>query len=250
MHPYLTVFSLKIPSYSLFALLGCIFSYILFILLIKKRREICLFHANILFLLSLLCGFLGSKLLYIIVEADYFISSGNFTEALTKGGFVFYGGLIFAMLFCRIYCKNNNIPAFSFFDAAAPSVCLGQAFGRIGCFFAGCCYGKETSSFLGVKFPYGGASGLSSVFPVQLFESAFLFILCAVLIFLFLKKYNKGVCSYAYLFSYGIWRFSIEFLRADDRGSVLFFSTSQIISLLIIAISLYTLCKTKSRRIV
>ena len=94
-------------------------------------------------------------------------------------------------------------------------ITVAHAFGRIGCFFAGCCYGRETDSVLGVHFKYVSGNRL----PTQLFEAAFLFLLFAVLTLLVLKwkcPYTMSV----YLVAYGIFRFIIEFFRGDDRGQI------------------------------
>ena len=93
-------------------------------------------------------------------------------------------------------------------------ITIAHAFGRLGCFFGGCCYGKPTDSIFGIQFP-----GLDTkVFPTQLFESVFLFLLFAVC---FYFMYRKKSCYTLpiYLAAYGVFRFCIEFLRGDDRGS-------------------------------
>ena len=118
-------------------------------------------------------------------------------------------------------------------------ILIAHAFGRVGCFFAGCCYGKETSSFLGVSFPknslYYGYDG-TPVHPTQLYEAAFLFILFGVCLYLYMKKNFQHNLS-LYLVCYGIFRFLIEYLRGDDRGAFIAgLSPSQAQSLLMIAI--------------
>lgn len=111
-------------------------------------------------------------------------------------------------------------------------ILIAHAFGRIGCFCAGCCYGKPTDSFLGVKFPHLDVS----VHPTQLYEAAFLFIMFGVCSWLLLKKkYQNNMALY--LVSYGVFRFLIEFLRGDDRGSfVAGISPSQFWSILMVAL--------------
>lgn len=109
-------------------------------------------------------------------------------------------------------------------------ITIAHAFGRLGCFFAGCCYGKDTHSILGVVFPGLGRP----VFPTQLFESIFLFLLFGVLAWLVFKKnFYQGMS--VYLFAYGVFRFLIEFIRGDDRGALLGgLSPSQTLSLVMI----------------
>ncbi|MBQ8308533.1 MAG: prolipoprotein diacylglyceryl transferase [Clostridia bacterium] len=151
-----------------------------------------------------------------------------------NGGITFIGGLIGGVIcFLAIYFllrkryKTRLTDTLSMFPCA---ILIGHAFGRIGCFFAGCCYGKETDSFLGVQFPH-----LSSpVHPTQLYEAAFLFIMFAICFYLLMKKDFKHNLS-LYLVSYGIFRFLIEYLRADDRGQfVAGISPSQFWSILMV----------------
>ena len=109
-------------------------------------------------------------------------------------------------------------------------ILIAHAFGRVGCFFAGCCYGKPTDSFLGVQFP-----GMSQkVHPTQLYEAIFLFALFTLCYLLYWKKNFKHNLS-LYLVVYGIFRFCIEYLRGDDRGQLIgMISPSQFWSILMI----------------
>ncbi|MBR2337037.1 MAG: prolipoprotein diacylglyceryl transferase [Clostridia bacterium] len=112
-------------------------------------------------------------------------------------------------------------------------IVIAHAFGRVGCFFAGCCYGKPTDSFLGVRFPFL----THKVHPTQLYEAAFLFALFAVMLILYLKKGFKHNLS-LYLLAYGIFRFLIEFVRGDERGSFIpGISPSQFWSILMVVAS-------------
>lgn len=136
-----------------------------------------------------------------------------------NGGITFIGGLIGGIIsflggyfIFRKKFKGRLTDIISFVPCC---ILIAHGFGRVGCFFAGCCYGKPTDSFLGVQFP--GMSG--KVHPTQLYEAIFLFALCAVLFLLFWKKNYKYNLS-LYLFFYGIFRFFIEFLRDDHRGEL------------------------------
>ncbi len=134
-----------------------------------------------------------------------------------SGSITFMGGLLGGVIcFLLIYFifrkrfKTKLTETLSMFPCA---ILIAHGFGRIGCFFAGCCHGKETDSFLGVQFP-----GLSApVHPTQLYEAAFLFIMFAICFYLLMKKDFKHNLS-LYLVSYGIFRFLIEYLRGDHRG--------------------------------
>lgn len=134
-----------------------------------------------------------------------------------KGGITFIGGLIGgAACFIAIYFifrkryKTRLSEVLSLFPCA---ILIAHAFGRVGCFFAGCCYGKETDGFLGVKFP----DLPYKVHPTQLYEALFLFLLFGICFYLLMKKDFKHNFT-VYLIGYGIFRFCIEYLRDDDRG--------------------------------
>jgi len=158
-------------------------------------------------------------------------------------GITFIGGLIGGVIcFLAVYFllkKKLKIKLTDVLSLAPCSITVAHAFGRVGCFFAGCCYGRETDSFLGVKFP----ELPSPVHATQLYEAIFLFIIFAVMTFLLLKygfKHNMSV----YLITYGIFRFFIEYLRADDRGQLVAgISPSQFwsIGMVIIGIALWIL---------
>lgn len=146
----------------------------------------------------------------------------EYIESPEKGfslgnGITFIGGLIGGVVcFLAVYFilkKKLGIKITDVLSLAPCSIAVAHAFGRVGCFFAGCCYGKETSGILGVKFP----NLPEPVHATQLYEAAFLFLLFAVMTFLLLKygfRHNMSV----YLIAYGIFRFAVEFLRDDDRG--------------------------------
>lgn len=149
-------------------------------------------------------------------------------------GITFLGGLIGGIAcFLTIYFifrkKFNNklIDCVSFIPLC---IVIAHAFGRVGCFFAGCCYGVKTDSWLGVKFPDLDYK----VLPTNLMEAIFLFILFGIMFYLIWKKdfkYNLPL----YFISYGLWRFFIEFFRGDDRGAFIFnLSPSQFWSIIMI----------------
>lgn len=185
-------------------------------------------------LIALIAGFVGAKILYIIVDfKELFVRP---LDVIGFSGFVAYGGIIGGTLAIIVFCRIKKIKPFEYLDFMVPFVSLVQGFGRLGCFMAGCCYGAPTDSFLGVTFPEGAIapSGIK-LWPTQLFSAGGDFIICAIL--LIFSKYNKkngNVCS-MYLCLYGVGRFLVEILRNDPRGTVGIFSTSQFISLFIVA---------------
>ena len=177
-------------------------------------------------------------MLYILTEWKQFIASPR--SVLGSSGFVVYGGIVIAVAATFLYAKLKKLSYLAYLDTLIPFVALAQGFGRIGCFLAGCCYGRETDSFLGVIFPYGSIapSGIK-LLPTQLFSSAGDFLLFLGLLLLAGRVRQRGVVGSAYLIAYGIGRFAMEFLRGDDRGvTVGPFSISQFISLFFVLFGL------------
>ena len=143
------------------------------------------------------------------------------------GGITFIGGLIGGigcfLLIYFLFRKKYTTRLYQVVSVIPCCILVAHAFGRIGCFFAGCCHGKATDGIFGVQFP-----GFSyAVHPTQLYEAAFLFVLFAVSVYLILKKDFKHNLS-LYLIAYGVFRFLIEYVRGDDRGELVgFVSPSQ-----------------------
>lgn len=187
---------------------------------------------------GLIAGFLGAKFLYVIVEWKAFIKDP--LSVLGSEGFVVYGGISMGVLAAILYCKKKGYRFLAYFDLLCASIALAQGFGRIGCFLAGCCYGRETTSSLGVVFPAGSLAPAGiKLLPTQLFSSAGDF----GIMFALLWHYNKcrkyvGETGFVYMLLYGIGRFILEFWRNDNRGAVGSLSTSQFISIFIVAAAL------------
>lgn len=184
---------------------------------------------------TVVLGFLAAKILYIITEWQDFVK--NPVAFLTGNGFVVFGGIIGGALTIWVYCKCKKMDFLSYLDLMVPSVALAQGFGRIGCFLAGCCYGKETDSFFGITFTHSDfAPNNVKLFPSQLVMSAGDFIIAAILLLYAKKDRSKGKISALYLTLYSAGRFLVEFTRNDDRGFVGALSTSQFIGIFIFII--------------
>lgn len=196
-------------------------------------------------LLAVIIGFLGAKILFVIVEFPQFLKDP--LAVLGSEGFVVYGGIIAGAAAVMIYCRRKKLSFFEYFDLLMPSVALAQGFGRIGCFLAGCCYGRETTSHLGVIFPADGfAPAGIKLLPTQLFSAGGDFLLVIILLIYDKKNSHTGRVGALYLILYAIGRFLIEFLRADARGSVGFLSTSQLISIVVVIGGLVLFIKRKT----
>jgi phosphatidylglycerol---prolipoprotein diacylglyceryl transferase len=179
--------------------------------------------------LVVLAAIVGAKLLLIINDFSWYKAhpSEIFSLAMVQAGGIFYGGVIAALITAAHYMRKHGMPALRTCDTFAPGLALGHSIGRIGCFAAGCCYGKPTSHWWGVTFTNPLAHSVSGtplgipIQPTQLFESAIEFVNFLILLMLLRHKKFEGQVIGAYLFLYGVARFFIEFIRDDpDRGSM------------------------------
>lgn len=231
-----------VTLYGIMIAIGILCCFITLTVYVKKKN-VDEKIADFVFYVAIIAIALG------FLSATLFQSVYNYIEdpshGFEFGGMTFIGGLIGGVgVFLIIYfsTKNNIRKDYkgSLIDIMPVVPCcitVAHGFGRIGCFFAGCCYGKETSGPLGMKFP-----GLKNpVFPTQLYEAIFLFIFFAVLCYLAFKVNTKGNLNMGiYCIGYGIFRFLIEFLRGDDRGKLFnLLSPSQFWSIVMIIIGVF-----------
>lgn len=237
MHPVLfKIGHLTIATYGLFVSLGVIAGY-LFSLKESSRYSIPGDKISDLLFISLASGFITARIFYILINWDYFIQE-PVALIFSRSGFVFYGGLIGGGLAGWIFIQRNKLPGLVILDLIAPAVALGHSLGRLGCFSYGCCYGKPTSSFIGMVFPLGSPAGIGCpVIPTQLISSFFLLVIFSLLLFVRDRRKFKGQVFFSYLFLYGLFRFIVEFYRGDPRGYWGIFSVSQWISLFLIGVA-------------
>ena len=200
----------------------------------------------------LISAIVGSRLLYIVVEYKEYISNPLRIFKVWEGGLVFYGGFIMAMAVVIIYVRRHEMNLWKVGDILAPSVAIGQGVGRLGCFFAGCCYGRETDVPWAVIFkdPNTLAPMDVHLHPTQLYDSANGFIIFAIL--LILRKFKKfdGQLFWTYTLLYAVGRFIVEIFRGDERGFVIesFLSTSQFIAIPLFIVSLAMLIRLKQQK--
>lgn len=191
--------------------------------------------------------FVGAKLLYLITVIPQIISHyelvasnpSSFFISLVNG-YVFYGGFIGAILGMKLYCRLYQLTFMKVLDLYTPSIPLIHAFGRVGCFFAGCCYGIPYEGVGKVVFRHSlSAPNHISLFPTQLLESAINFIV-AIFLLAYAKPDRKpGRVLGIYLLSYAVLRFIMEYFRGDIiRGGFFGLSTSQWISILLLPIGI------------
>ena len=196
-------------------------------------------------IVTVLCGILGAKVLYIVNDWSTYAANPReiFSFDTVQAGGVFSGGLLAALLGGAWFIRRHRMPALRTLDAFAPGLALGHAFGRVGCFSAGCCYGKPTSHFWGVVFTNPLAASISGtplnqpLEPTQLFESAIELAIFFILTWKFARKKFDGQIFGLYLMMYGVARYFLEFIRDDPgRGSVFggIMSGTQLISICLV----------------
>ena len=228
-----------VTLYGIMIAIGIIFC-ILVLKFFGKKREVdpkFLDFVELNGYVSIAVGFGAAYLFQVVYDA---IETGHFD--FSNGGITFLGGLIGGvatfLIIYNILKKKYNARIACILPIAPVCITIAHAFGRVGCFFAGCCYGRIANPndlfyFTAVQFK--NVSGLR--YPTNLFEAIFLFILCAVMFFLLLKK-NFRYNFIIYLPCYGIWRFLIEFVRDDHRGEIFpgvtWLSPSQFFSLIMV----------------
>lgn len=245
MLPGFTIFGRFISSYSICALAGIFVACPLSIRWYQKRggNDISMIFV---FLFGALGAFLGMHILFGITNIPYWhilTEATDFKDFIMKfatvfGGSVFYGGLLGGLAAGGISARVQKLDAGLLTDCAAPALALFHCFGRIGCFLGGCCYGVESEH--GVVFTKSlieSANGVPRV-PVQLYEAAFELALFFALWALLKKGALKNRLLLVYLFTYAAGRFILEFWRGDEyRGFLFGLSTSQIVSILVFAVS-------------
>ncbi|HAF95515.1 MAG: prolipoprotein diacylglyceryl transferase [Elusimicrobia bacterium GWF2_52_66] len=264
MHPFIfEAGRFHLPAYGLMVAAGYL-AALLYLNFRAKTFSICKEKLQDLVFWTVIAGMAGAKFFYAATYWDSFGS--NFLERTVylfrtfQYGFVFYGGLIFGATAFYVKTRKNGLDFLKTADLCAPALALGHAFGRLGCFFAGCCHGRPTGSIFGVVFSdprcevnpeYLGVT----IHPSQLYEAAGNLLIFFVLNYLLSKETPAraalggqfaaagGRVLAAYAALYALLRFLVEFLRGDDRGGfILGLSPAQVISLLVlISVVLYSL---------
>ncbi|MEW6053211.1 MAG: prolipoprotein diacylglyceryl transferase [Nitrospirota bacterium] len=204
----------------------------------------------------LLSAIIGSRLFFVFINFDHYLSKPLDIFKIWEGGLVFYGGVLLAIPTVLWYVKKHSLPFWSTADIFTPSIAIGHSFGRLGCFAAGCCYGK-TAELLpwGVIFtdPECLAPTRLPLHPTQLYESAGEFVNFLVLLGLRRHKSFNGQLFMTYLLLYSVLRFTVEFFRGDiSRGFIYSqLSVSQGISILLFlgGIAGFIILKHRNRRV-
>ncbi len=247
-----------IPTYGVLVTTGVILGLFLSLRLAAKsgfspeERE----QMTNLIIYTVIGGVLGSKLLLVLVEFRYYWAHPIELIQVLRSGGVFYGGLLGGMLTAAWLFHKYKLPFYRVADVVAPHIALGHAIGRLGCFSAGCCYGKACDLPIAVEFHSQFAHSIvgvplnTPIYPTQLMSAISLFIIFLVLRFYFWPRRKfPGQLIWLYVLIYSAFRFGIEFFRGDAvRGFVFsFLSTSQFISAILFVIAVVMLFRLSGR---
>ena len=198
----------------------------------------------------MLSGIAGARTAYVIEHwrSEFAMNPLNVVR-VDQGGLMFYGGLIAAIVVFLVWCRIRRESVLSTADLLCTIIPLGHAFGRVGCFFYGCCYGRTVDTAVSVRFPAHSPAWYEQVnaglidstartslpvLPTQLIEAAALLVLFAVLLSVY-RRFRKGTAA-LYLAGYGIIRFGLETLRGDPRVAFFGLSIGQLISIGVVAL--------------
>ena len=174
---------------------------------------------------TIIVSLIGAKLLLFVSNISYYVSYPKELFSLARSGGVFQGGLLFGTVYALWYLHHKKIPTWRTADLIGPALALGHGFGRIGCFMAGCCYGRACSLPWAVNFQDEYAHGLTGVpihqdlHPVQAYEAILNFINAFILYRLLRKKKYEGQVFVFYILNYSVIRFFTEFFRGDHSAS-------------------------------
>lgn len=251
MHPVLFEFgSITIYSYGFCIAVGALLGFLYMSWQGEKQFNTSFDKSNSLFLLIVASAVVGGKLFIIFEDPAYFLSHP--AELISGSGFVFYGSLLFCIPAMLWFFKKNQIPLWGMLDIISVTTCILHFCGRIGCFMAGCCYGKPGDEPWTVIFsdPVCQARPLHTpLHPSQLYEAGLILIILLGLLWLKRNRQFEGQLFLVYLIAYAIGRGFLEIFRGDiSRGFVIenYVSNSQFISILIIAVALYFYVKRRN----
>ncbi|MFA5437169.1 MAG: prolipoprotein diacylglyceryl transferase [Candidatus Omnitrophota bacterium] len=180
-------------------------------------------------------GIIGARIFFVVENLGYYLKDPLEIIMLSRGGMSWFGGLFLGLISGLIYLKMKRQVIYRIMDLGVPFLVLAQSLGRLGCFFNGCCFGKE--SVYGVYFPVHGLV----LIPTQLYSSFILLLIFIILRFLQLRPHRLGQVFYTYLFLYSIKRFFIEFFRADNKLIIFNLTLFQLISIAIFIIAVFKL---------
>lgn len=202
----------------------------------------------------ILGAIVGSRLFYVLTHISYYWQNPLDAFKVWQGGLTFFGGFLASVAVSAYFIKKHRLEIWKTFDLFAPSLAIGIIFGRLGCFFAGCCYGTPCDLPWAISFTDPQSLAITNVplHPAQLYSSAAALITFLILIALRKRKSFEGQLTLLWIFLYSGSRLFIEMFRGDPRGDILFgkYPTSQVLALILVILSIimYPVIKARSKK--
>jgi phosphatidylglycerol:prolipoprotein diacylglycerol transferase len=235
MHPIcFNIGPLPIHAFGVMMGLGFLAGLFNWIWLGKREGKDYAYCSDLLFWI-MISGILGARIANVISDFRYYMANPIQIIEIYRGGLVYYGGFVGAAVAGVMFARARHEKFMSVTDFMITSLPLSHAFGRIGCFLNGCCHGIDYNGFLAVRYPGFPENSLPwkdqydkglvlwntpislPVVPVQLFEMAFNLVLYVILVWAYRRRTRDGYVTALYLLTYPIARFTLEFLRGDER---------------------------------
>ena len=250
MHPILVKFGpVTIPTYGFFVAAGFLLGLAL---AIKKGKEEGVDPSTVsdLVFYILIGTIIGARVYFVVEHWGYFVARPWEMLYLWRGGLAFFGGFLGAFLFAVYFVYKKKLKLWFTADLIAPSIPAGHAVGRLGCFSAGCCYGKPCTLPWSVTFtdPHSLARLGVPLHPTQLYSVAANILIFTLLWWLYPRRKFEGQVFFSYVLLYGLARFIIEFFRGDPRTYIGPFSIPQYFSILgaIVAVAMLLILRRKA----
>lgn len=248
--------SITIYSYGFFIACGALAGFIYTAFQAKKQYDTKIETIQMLIILIIIASVVGGKFFIIFENPKLYLTRPAELFKDFNNGFVFYGSLLFAIPTMILYFRKHNLPVLGMLDIMAGTTCIVHAFGRLGCFMAGCCYGTPHDGIFSVTFTDAKcvAEPLNTpLHPTQLYSSLSIFTILLIILFVKSRKQFDGQLFMLYLMLYAIARSVLEIFRGDlQRGFLVdgVISNSQFISLIVFitALFIYVRLAKASRR--
>jgi phosphatidylglycerol:prolipoprotein diacylglycerol transferase len=204
----------------------------------------------------IIAALVGAKLMLVVVDFEYFRNQPRELLSLVRAGGVFYGGLLAALGVAIVLVRRYQLRLWTTADIFAPGIALGHVIGRLGCLFAGCCFGRPTDVPWAITFTNPlAASNVGTplgvpLHPTQLYDAgAELLIMIVLLATERRGRPFEGRTFWLYMLLYGISRFIVEIYRGDERGMIMGVSTSQFVSLVVVPLAVLMLVRLRRRAV-
>ena len=231
---------ITIYSYGFMIALGTLVAFWHTAYYARKQHSVSISKTSDLVIILIVAAFVGGKFFFVLEDPIRYLRNPSEILAGFENGFVFFGSLLFCIPAMWWFFKKNNLPLTGMLDIMALTTCIVHFFGRLGCFFAGCCYGLPTTSFIGVTFNDARSHARplhETLHPSQLYSTFFLGIIIILLTVYRRNKKFDGQIFLLYLMIYSFGRIFLEEFRGDYQRGFLFnglITHSQLISIIVI----------------